>query len=87
MADRKASDLRRRLDLAERARERAIRLGLDDLKTSGWRSSASLFCLTSADHFLVRLRWAKSASFRSRWRTRDQRARDRKPARLNDKAR
>ncbi len=42
--------LRRLLARAERFSESAIRRGLVDLKTFGWRSSALLRCVTRADH-------------------------------------
>jgi hypothetical protein len=53
--------LRRRLVSADRFKDRAMRLGLEDLKTDGSRSSASLLLITPADQRrlggAVRLAW------------------------------
>ena len=53
MADRKGSALRRLLFSADRLRERAIRLGSDNVKTPRSRSSASLSRVTRPDQPLV----------------------------------
>ena len=55
MAERKGLDLRRSLCSAERFRESAILLALRCLKTPSFRSSASLFSVTSCDHFFFLL--------------------------------
>ena len=54
IADRKAVDLRRRLTSADRLSERAMAEALFNLKTPAFRSKASLFAVTPADHFLGR---------------------------------
>lgn len=50
MAERKGSDLRRRLASAERFSDRAMALGLSLVNTPGSRSSALLLCITRFDH-------------------------------------
>ena len=53
MADRNGSAFRRVLVSAERRRDLAIVFGLEDAKIRGVKSSASLFLVTFADHFVI----------------------------------